>query len=371
MSNKLTVTIDKEGKLFSDEIECRITVQDPDLIGHKAAFSLEQKVEVKDSRPVNKSRSLFEHKFTISSAETSFGIPKNAFKAFSYQGRKIDIKIESKVVVDDSILFDTKLSQEEEFNLGTKINNKVDANLIIEPKDLFSFFSNLKAIPAQNQITTLVLALAAGILIIVNTLIGAHDQFTPQSQTYFYSHYDSDGDGQSPLMNSLLGSGALGAMLWFAIRCQLRKYMSFAFKNTPGKITPKTELNIADLIQGKSRVSLHDIELKIVACNMEHGQYIRGSGTNQRTVSFKEPVQGIILFAKKVDHIPAHHPIESYFQDQVKFDQMFKTLFPRQMIKSTHGLDIYWEVQLIHPQFVDQELVGPIDVFSYDDFIQA
>jgi hypothetical protein len=36
---------------------------------------------------------------------------------------------------------------------------------------------------------------------------------------------------------------------------------------------------------------------------------------------------------------------------------MYKVLYPMQMISSTHGLDIHWEVQLIHKEFIDQELI--------------
>ena len=35
---------------------------------------------------------------------------------------------------------------------------------------------------------------------------------------------------------------------------------------------------------------------------------------------------------------------------------------------STHGLDIYWEVQLLTDEFVDQELEGPTGRFREVDF---
>ena len=40
------------------------------------------------------------------------------------------------------------------------------------------------------------------------------------------------------------------------------------------------------------------------------------------------------------------------------------------MIGKTHGLDIHWEIQLLHPEFVDQELVGPTGLFHYEHFLR-
>ena len=110
--------------------------------------------------------------------------------------------------------------------------------------------------------------------------------------------------------------------------------------------------------------------MRVVASNLECGQYIRGSGTNQRTVSFTEPIRGVVLFEKTVDHIPARAPIGTYFNDRFSFTPMFELLYPPVKISSSHGLKVHWEVQLIHPEFIDQELVGPDGLFSYEDFLR-
>ena len=41
------------------------------------------------------------------------------------------------------------------------------------------------------------------------------------------------------------------------------------------------------------------------------------------------------------------------------------------LVADTHGLDVHWEIQLLHPEFVDQELVGPTTPFAYEDFLRA
>lgn len=101
------------------------------------------------------------------------------------------------------------------------------------------------------------------------------------------------------------------------------------------------------------------VELWVIACNMEHGQYTRGSGTNIRTISFKEPVNGVTLFRTNVAHIPRRAAIEDYIDGVVKFEPMFAKLYPPQQPISSHGLSVHLEVQLRVDDLVDQELVIP------------
>ena len=242
---------------------------------------------------------------------------------------------------------------------------------LIEPKDIFSFSKNLMAIPSHNKIATLGLLIVGLVVIVVNMLIGVHDEFSPRHATYIYSQIDSDGDRSSPIAKALGGCGAIGVAIWFAIRRQLRKYMTFKFKPITGSINRQSEHTVSDLFYGVSRTDLKDVTLRIVACNMEKGKYVRGSGSNQRTVSFSTPVRGVLLYSKKVTLIQKNQPVENHFRDSMSFEPMFKVLYPPSEVSESHGLFIYWEVQLIHNDFVDQELVGDTARFRREDFFTA
>jgi hypothetical protein len=109
--------------------------------------------------------------------------------------------------------------------------------------------------------------------------------------------------------------------------------------------------------------------VRIVACNMEKGQYKRGSGTDERTVSFEEPIRAVMLYEKHIPFVPASMPIKTYLDDTISFDPMFSALYPPFMISDSHGMDVHWEVQLLHPRYVDHELVGKKQRFSYHDFL--
>ena len=350
----------------------RITFLDSGLVGKQAEFSLESEVNVDDSSPVHDEKILYEEKFTIRADRLMHDIviPADHLKRYTYHGSKISILMHCKLKVDDSLLFDTKLTESLELPLGGKPRVDNDATTLIDPKDIFSFFANLKAIPAHNQLMTLGLVIVGGIVVIVNAIIGIHDQFVPDSMTWMYSH-SRNSDDAGPLEMALGGSGILGVGIWYALKKQLKKYMKFHLnRNLPEQLRPGVEYPVSKFFYGKSRVPLENATLRIVASNMECGQYRRRQGSTTRTVSFREPVRGVVLFEKTVALIPTNTTVSKYFQHDVfSFDEMFKVLYPPNMLSDTHGLDVHWEIQLLHTEFVDHELEGVKGKFDYSDFL--
>ena len=373
MSQQVDISLVRDDNYLeptAGDIVCRVEVIDSGLIGRDAVISVIAKVEVQDKRAVHDQRTLHTQNIHLSSVPVEIRIPRDEMRAFTYSGRMITIKLHTRLVVDDAILFDTEITEEQELKLGTKPKIAKNTKSIIEPSDAFNLFKNLGAIPIESRFLTIILLAVGCVVIAANTLIGIHDQFSPEQLTWFYSHVQADGDGSSPLVNSLIGSGGLGISIWFLLRRQLRKYMQFSLRKLP-PIRRDRSYPLSDLVRGRSRIPLRDVTLRVVACNMELGQYKRGSGTNVRTVSFEEPIRGVILYETTVDHIPAHVPIAPYFDGSVDFGPMFAALYPPFAVSETHGLDVHWEIQLLHPEFVDQELAGPTDRFRYADFLEG
>ena len=355
-------------------LRAKLIIPDPELIGKKATFTIKRHVQVNDSRPVHDTEEMFKHKFTVRGGKVTVPIPHHVLKdhPFQYDGEQIEIKCFGELVINDKLIRkDTSVQKDLPVEALKKPEVLSNTNELIDPKDIFSFSKNLMAIPTHNKIATLGLLIVGLVVIVVNMLIGVHDQFSPEHATYFYSHFDSDGDGSSPLVKALGGCGAIGAAIWFAIRRQLRKYMTFGLKPISKSVTRQSEHAVSDLFYGVSRTDLKDVTLRIVACNMEKGQYVRGSGSNQRTVSFSTPVRGVLLYSKKVTLIPKNHSVENHFRDSMSFEPMFKVLYPPSEVSKSHGLFIYWEIQLIHNDFVDQELVGDTARFRREDFFTA
>ncbi|HEX6179506.1 MAG TPA: hypothetical protein VF057_14175 [Thermoanaerobaculia bacterium] len=352
-------------------MRCTIDVHDSTLIGHAADLSVVRKVVVHDSRAINKSDIVLRRDIARLDRRTVIELHRATLQAFSYSGEKISIEIHSELRIDDGALFDTTLTEQEQLDIGSRPSVADDAKSIVQPGDAFNFAKNLAAIPPLNRAITIGLVLIGSIVIAINSWIGWHDQFAPAPMTYFYDHRDSDGESESPLQKSLMASGALGAAIWLAIRKQLRKYMTFELHGVPQRICRGDVLRASTLLRGRARVPLENITVRIVACNMELGQYQRGSGTKKRTVSFKEPVRAVILYEQHVARVPAGHPVERYLAGEVAFEPMFRALYPPQMVGAKHGLALYWEVQLIHDDFIDQEVVGPVECFPWKDFLAA
>jgi len=65
------------------------------------------------------------------------------------------------------------------------------------------------AIPSHNKIAPLGLLIVGLVVIVVNMLIGVHDEFQPGYATYIYAQVDSDGDSSSPIFKALSGGGTV------------------------------------------------------------------------------------------------------------------------------------------------------------------
>ena len=67
----------------------------------------------------------------------------------------------------------------------------------------------------------------------------------------------------------------------------------------------------------------------------------------------------VILYSETDGKIPKGQEIAGYLPGEVDFGPMFKSLYPPLELSVTHGLTVYWEVQLLHDEFIDHELKGP------------
>jgi hypothetical protein len=339
--------------------------------GKEATAQLKLSVKVKDSRPVNDTGVLAQTTFTVRGRAHELRLPLTGNFPYEYEGAQIHHDIFVHLDLGRRSWFRKKLEHLDVVVHPPRKPAASGGEEIVEPEDDFSWIKNLGALSIKDRLATLGLLAIAGVIIGINTLIGIHDQTVPESQTYLYSHYDSDGDSSLPLGKAAGLDALIAAGMWFVIRKRLRRYMTFRLAPLPKRLDKSSTIRVSDLIRGRSRVALHQPTLRIVACNMECGQYTRGSGTNTRTVSFETPIRAMIMFEKTVPLIPGRSPIHTCFEDSLDFEAMFERLYPPCMASDTHGLKLHWEVQLIHPDFVDQELILPTTVFAHEDFFEA
>ena len=368
-------------KQSNGSIEVEVEIKNSKLIGKSTTFSLKRMCTVKDKRPVHKEITLFSESFSAKSTAHTFIIPKNKLITtigdYPYDGAKIKIETRAEVAFKQFLGFGAKYHRSicdflsDSFPHRAKVKN--NAAQLIDPRDTFKFFKNFISISGGDQVQTLLLLIVGLSSAGGNLFVGFHDQMAPEHLTIFYSHRDSDGDSQSPLLNALGISGGILAFFWFQVKKQLRKYMTFHFKRKfkRTRIDRQSKILVSDMVTGISGVALYDATLRVVACNMEKGQYIRGHGSNRRTISFSNPNRAVLLYSKKVPMIEKGQKIDTFFQDSLSFKAMFEALYPPQMVGSCHGLDLVWEIQLLVDDLVDQELIGNSERFEKKDFYSA
>jgi hypothetical protein len=359
-----------------DGLGLRLRVEDPDLAGKQAKFTVVQRFRCKVDSPVHKSRLLSEHEITLRAGEQQLALGRVPADVFCYSGEKLEIELGGRLEIDDGVFFDTKLDVAitPVATLPPRRKRAADAKEVHSPSDHFDFFANLRAIPSKARLLVIWMLILGGPLVMANFALGVRDQFVPDERVWFYDHSGDDGS-ESPFMKALAGSGAVGAALWFAIRRQLRRYMEFSAKLPQGKLCRGLSCRPGDLISGKAGVALEQVQVRLVAYNREHGQYTKqekdGNSTKTVTREFTAEAGGLVLYEQLLLHVPKNRPIESVLSGEISFDALFDTLYPPVMHAGTHGLDVQLEAQLLHPEFVDQEVELPVAAIAVQDFRNA
>jgi hypothetical protein len=339
----------------------RIGVRGPALIGRWATLKVVREAKVKRSSGVDHEQVLLERRFQIERDARSFALPPDPGRRWVYRGKHLDLRVTATLVVDDSVLRDTKVVVEASQPMFPGPLAPESSRRQADPADRFSLFANLKAVPWRNRIMAIALLVVGIPLVLANAVLGWNDQYAAPGRTTFYDHRDSDGDSQSPLVNALMVSGGLGFALWLALRSQLRRYMEIEVfaSRVPKWIEPGTRLEVRDLVRGKVRVPLQDCLLRVVAFNREKGQVKQRSKDKTEIRPFAEIVRAVVLFEQRLPHVPAGSQLGGWIEGEVDFAPLFTRLHPPVTMGQHHGIDIRWEVQLVHPRFVDQELELP------------
>ena len=335
-----------------------LKITNPKMMGKKAEFKLDLASDVHDSRAVDDAKNLYAHNFTVDRTEYQLKIPTDSFDCFTYKGTHASIVLRANLKVDDAwILKDSEVSRTAQLKLvDARTGGGGDASAEIDPFDKVQFSKNFNALSADRKLAFVLLSLFCIIAGVWGSIA-------------IWKLRDSEDPGGAIVGIIVLIVVVCVLWVWFMNK-QFKSYMKVALQPMPA-ITRNTRLQISQLISGKSEVDLKNMTLRVVACNMEKGQYVRGSGSNRRTVSFKEPVRPIILYSEKVSRIPRGQELGGHFPGEVDFGPMFKTLYPPLKISETHGLAINWEVQLLNDEFRNHELKGPSERIEVTDFFIA
>lgn len=359
MANDISLSIRPDADFQPTFFIVELKITNPEMMGKKAEFTLDLASHVHDSNPVNDAKKIYTHNFTVDRTEYDLKIPTDSFDCFTYNGTHISIRLRANLKVDDAwILKDSKVSRTAQLKLvDDRTGGEGDASKVIDPFDKFQFSKNFNALSSDRKLAFVLLSLFCVIAGVWGSIA-------------IWKLRDSEDPGGA--IAGIIVLIVVVCVLWgWFMNKQFKSYMKVALQPMP-PITRNTRLKISQLISGKSEVDLKNMTLRVVACNMEKGQYWRrGDKGSKNTVSFEKPVRPIILYSEKVSRIPAGQQIGAHFPGEVDFGPMFKTLYPPLDISKTHGLAVYWEVQLLNDEFRNHELKGPSDRIKVTDFFIA
>ena len=272
-------------------------------MGKNAEFTLDLASEVHDSSPVNDETNLYTDKFVVDRTEYELEIPTDSFECFTYKGTHASIVLRANLKVDDAwILKDSQVSRKTQFKLvdARSGSRGGDATEVIDPFDTVQFSKNFDALSSERKTGFILMSLLSALGWLGGSWL-------------IWDIFSQGEDGVVVAVFLIIILLVAMVCLWVWQKDSFfRSYMSVSLRPIPG-ITRSTCLPISQLVSGKSEIDLKNMTLRVVACNMEMGQYIRGSGTNRRTVSFEEPVRPIILYSERVGHIPARQEIGNIF----------------------------------------------------------
>ena len=359
MSERMTVDVVRD----DDGCVVRVRVHDAALDGVFATLEVKHRAHVKRGSPVHHEYPVLTRRVTLRQGENRIALGDAIDRRFAYRGDQLDLRLLAELTLADGVIFNTDLDIDLSPGclLVPRTARNEQAKSVHSPSDRFDFFANLRAIPAGARAKVLWLLIVGVPIVLGNLLLGTRDQFVPNSQVWFYDHRGSDGDSESPLFKALIGSGAAGAGIWMLIVAQLRRYMTFEASTPEGLVTRDTRWQPDTMIAGKARVPLQQVTLRVVAYNCEHGQYTKrekkGNSTRTVTREFTNNACGVVLYERLLPFVPAGGEVQRYLSGQVELGRLFDALYPPVMLGPHHGLSIRFEAQLLHPDFVDQEVV--------------
>lgn len=342
----------------------QLILSDERWLGQEAELRWERVLRTRESGGVTSTEACgMPERLRLSARELRMPLPADALPA--YRGDLLELSLRATVTIAPGTLFSPTLVADRVSPepATSRTAPTGDCTQEIDPRDRFDFRANLRALEPWRRLLVLALLAVGGLLILINTAIGTRDTFVPESEVWFYDHSDSDGDPEIPVLKSLIGSGGVGFALWIAILGQLRRYLTvIEWAALPERIGPDTRLPLSTMFRAVSRVPLQDFDVRIVAANIEVGVRVvtvrTKKGTRTRRDVIRRPLRTVVLASERCVSAPAGSNLAAALHSEVDFRSLFEKLYPP-LQAGEQKLELRWELQLLHPRYVDQELLGP------------
>jgi hypothetical protein len=370
-----------------DRVVCRIA--SGDVPPGPADLRIVARMEVRHERGIPEEATLHSRRLALAGGTQDLPLPSH-LAAFDYHGREIALRLSLRLTdPKGKLLAETRLRDEETGVLASRPKLAESPEALMNPEDRYSFFANLRALPAGSQLAVAVLGFGLWLLAGLNVLVGAHDQWVaepqlsemqrlslrlegrhdelnrPRVKPYVYGK----GTRRVPIIDSAQNSIMISLLAWFLVRQRLPRYGDFHLYLFLPPLRRGTRIAARRLVRGRSNVDLFNLTVRVVAANLECWKRKAGAGENTDK-EVRSPVRAVSLYERSLPYVPAGSSIGDLLKDDVDFTPMFRALYPPLMVTATHGLELAWQVQLLHPELVDQVLPGPTSMLRFRDFLE-
>jgi hypothetical protein len=369
---------------------CRIT-QDGDAPGERTVdLRIVARVELRHPDGIPEETLLHKQRLRLAAAGSQ-DVPLPRQKAsYDYHGQEMAIRLTLRLTDEKGkVLAEARLKDAETALLAPRPRLAECPKELMSPKDDYSLLANLRALPASIGLSVGGLAVALYVLAALNIAVGVHDQFVAEPQLTAMQRfnlmlekrteelnrvrvkpilYAKGGRRSVPLATASQFSLYIVLLASLILHRHLSRYGDFHLFLFLPPPRPGTRIAARRLIRGRTHADLHDVTARVVAGNVECWRRKPGGGDKVER-KIRTPVRAVKLYEYNLPYVPAGSSIGAFLEGEVDFTPMFRALYPPLMVTSESGLDLVWQVQILHPEFVDKALPGPTSNLHFADFL--
>ena len=369
---------------------CRI-VQEGDAPAAGAVdLRIVARVELRNSLGIPEETVLHSRRLRLGPGTQDVPLPQQR-ASYDYHGQQIAVRLTLRLTdAKGKVLAESRLRDAESALLAPRPKLAECPQALMSPKDEYSLLANLRALPAAVGLSIGALGLGLYVLAGLNVLVGVHDQFMTERPLTDMDRFNLmlekrteelqrvraepifywKGRRRVPVIDSLKISLGLALLASFILHRHLHRYGDFHLFLFLPPIRPGARMAARRLVRGKPHVDLFNVTARVVAGNLECWRRKPGGGEKVER-KIRTPVRAVKLYECRLPYVPAGANIGDFLKGDVDFTPMFRALYPPLMVTSESGVDLVWQFQLLHPEFVDHALPGPTSNLRFADFLDG
>ena len=369
---------------------CRIRQDGDAAASGPVDLRIVARVELRNDNGIPEENVLHSRRLRLDRGSQDVPLPQQT-ASYDYHGQEIAVRLTLRLTDENGkVLAEARLRDAETALLAPRPKLAECPKELMSPKDEYSLLANLKALPAAIGMSVGAAGLALFVLAGLNLVAGAHDQFVAEPQLTEMQRFNLKLQGRMdelervrvppilyaksrrglPLLDAFQFSFYMVLLASLILKRHLSRYGDFHLFLFLPPLRPGTRIEARRLVRGRSRIDLFDVTARVVAGNLECWRRKPGPGEKFEK-KVRTPVRAVKLYECALPYVPAGASIGDFLKGEVDFTPMFRALYPALMVTSESGLDLAWQVQLIHPEFVDQALPGPTSNLRFADFLEG